>query len=101
MFKRIHDAGDPLEFEFEGSTIQARVGDTVAAALLANGVRTMRQSAVSAEPRQPVCLIGVCYECLLEIDGRANRQACMTPVRAGMRVSRQEPLPADGPGEQP
>jgi predicted molibdopterin-dependent oxidoreductase YjgC len=34
-------------------------------------------------------MMGVCFDCLVEIDGVANRQACMIEVRDGMRVKRQ------------
>jgi len=44
---------------------------------------------VSAAPRCPYCLMGTCFECLVEIDGEPNRQACMTPVAPGMRVAVQ------------
>ncbi|MEZ5658694.1 MAG: (2Fe-2S)-binding protein [Burkholderiaceae bacterium] len=98
MFKRLTDIGAPLMFEFEGQQVQAQAGDTVAAALFAHGVRTMRQSVVSGEARQPYCQIGVCFECLLEIDGRPNRQACMIRVREGMRV-RRHPAMANPAGE--
>ncbi|WP_435103534.1 (2Fe-2S)-binding protein [Arhodomonas sp. AD133] len=91
MFKRLPDDGrSPVAFEFEGGTIAAREGDTVAAALLANDVLACRATPVSAAPRAPYCMMGVCYECLVEIDGEPNRQACQEPVRPGMRVARQQ-----------
>ncbi|MEZ5620583.1 MAG: (2Fe-2S)-binding protein [Burkholderiaceae bacterium] len=40
----------------------------------------------SRAPRAPMCLMGVCFDCLVEIDGRPNVQACMVEVREGMRV---------------
>ncbi len=89
MFKRLHDLSAPVSFEFEGETVTAEDGETVAAALLAHGVRHVRDAVVSGRPRAPYCMIGACFECLVEIDGRPNRQACMTPVRAGMTVRRQ------------
>jgi predicted molibdopterin-dependent oxidoreductase YjgC len=38
-------------------------------------------------------MMGVCFDCLMEIDGEANQQACMTTVRDGMRVARQRGAP--------
>jgi len=76
-------------FEFEGEPLTAREGDTVAAALLANNHRSLRTTAVTGEPRGPFCMMGVCFECLVEIDGVANRQACMTEAQSGMKVRRQ------------
>ena len=42
-----------------------------------------------AAPRAPFCMMGACFECLVEIDGRANQRACQVRVRGGMRVRRQ------------
>jgi predicted molibdopterin-dependent oxidoreductase YjgC len=88
MLKRL-DPGPAqglITFTFAGRPVRARAGDSVAAALLAAGVTRFRDSAVSHSPRAPYCMMGVCFECLLEIDGRANRQACLVPVAEGMRV---------------
>ena len=63
--------------------------DSVAAALLLNGVRTCRTSVVGGEPRAPYCLMGVCFDCLVTIDGVGNRQGCQVRVADGMRVETQ------------
>ena len=67
----------------------ARSGDTVAAALLAAGVGRFGDRPATGAPRGPWCMMGVCFDCLLEIDGVASRQACQTTVVEGMRVRRQ------------
>lgn len=89
--RRLDEAGEAavVRLTFEGREIEAREGDSVAAALLAAGVGPIRESVVSGEPRAPYCMMGVCFECLAEIDGVPNRQACMVPVRDGMTVARQ------------
>ena len=89
MFRRLPDPAAQVAFEFEGTSLKAQEGDSVAAALLANRVLAFRTTPVSGAPRGPWCLIGNCHECLVEIDGVPNRQACMIEVRAGMRVRRQ------------
>ena len=90
MFRRLPDpAGDVVTFDFEGTAFEACEGDSVAAALLANGILAFRTTPVSGTPCGPWCLVGECHECLVEIDGEPNRQACMVEVRAGMRVRRQ------------
>ena len=89
MFRRLPDPAGRIPFDFEGEPFEARAGDSVAAALLANRVLTFRTTPVSGAPRGPWCLIGNCHECLVEIDGEPNRQACLVEVRAGMRVRRQ------------
>ena len=70
----------------EGQPVQARAGETLATALLGAGVVPLRRTAVSGEPRAPLCLMGVCFDCLVEVDGMQNVQACMVEVREGMQV---------------
>lgn len=89
MTKRIETEQPVLSFTFEGETLEARAGDTVASALAAAGIRHLRDSAVSGEPRGIYCMMGACFECLVEVDGMPNRQACMTPVSEGLVVKRQ------------
>jgi predicted molibdopterin-dependent oxidoreductase YjgC len=59
---------------------------TVAAALLESGALACRTTPVSGTPRGPFCMMGVCFDCLVEVDGVPNVQACMTRVSEGMRV---------------
>lgn len=88
-FKRLGEASAPhVTIHFEGSPVVARSGDSVAAALLAAGHLVMRSTPVSGARRGPFCMMGVCFDCLLEIDGVANRQGCMTAIRPGMQVRR-------------
>jgi len=90
MFRRLPDGQAPVvTFTIDGRSATARAGDSVAAALLANGVLVCRRTPISETPRAPFCLMGVCFECLVRIDGIGSRQACMTPIRDGMRVETQ------------
>jgi predicted molibdopterin-dependent oxidoreductase YjgC len=89
MFRRLEDLRPEITLLFEGREVAARAGDSVAAALLAAGLRSFRTTPVSGAPSAPWCMMGVCFECLVEIDGIASRQACMTPAADGMRVRRQ------------
>jgi len=83
--------GDPgsLTVFFEGQPVRARPHDSVAAALLAGGIRAIRATALSGQPRGPYCMMGACFECLAQVDGAPNVQTCLTPVRDGMRIARQ------------
>ncbi|MGF1611497.1 MAG: (2Fe-2S)-binding protein [Kiloniellales bacterium] len=91
MFKRLEAAApEAVPITYEGREILARPGDSLAAALLAAGVLDLRDTPVSGAPRSPYCMMGVCFDCLVEVDGLANCQACMTPVAAGMVVRRQD-----------
>jgi sarcosine oxidase subunit alpha len=89
MFKRLGDTGATLTLSVDGKSIRARTGDTVAAAMLAAGIERSRTTPVTGAPRAPYCLMGVCFECLVTIDGVGSRQACLVPVRDGMRVETQ------------
>ena len=91
MFKRTDgDARKPLTIYVEGTAITAREGDTVSAALLASGLDVRRATAVSGELRLPYCMMGVCFECLVTIDGVGSRQGCLVPVVEGMRIEIQK-----------
>ncbi|MFN0162022.1 MAG: (2Fe-2S)-binding protein [Burkholderiales bacterium] len=76
--------GAALTFSFDGKAVEAFEGETVAAALIAAGLRATRSSP-SGMPRGPLCLIGSCQECAVRIDGR-KVLACMTEVTAGLVV---------------
>ena len=94
MLKRIPDksgtaAARPLQFTFDGTVLSGREGDSLAAALLAAGILRFRESQVGGGPRGPFCMMGACFECLVEIDGQPNRQACMVPLSEGMTVRSQ------------
>lgn len=93
MFTRL-DSG-PAQAErsvtvyVEGRPIRMREGDSAAAAALLAGLVPTRRSAVSEAPRAPYCMMGVCFECLMVIDGVPSRQGCMELVREGMRIESQ------------
>ncbi len=92
MFRRLDDIpGRTIEFYFEDHPYQALEGDNLAAQMLILGLIPFRQSEVDNKPRSPHCMIGNCFECLVEIDGQPNQQACQQRVREGMRVRRQRP----------
>jgi D-hydroxyproline dehydrogenase subunit gamma len=87
MFRRLPDTDQSLvSLTIDGDACVGRRGDSVAALLLEAGRAACRNSAVSGEPRGPYCMMGVCFECLVEIDGVANRQACLVPIAEGMKV---------------
>ncbi len=90
MFRRLDEKGATLLLKVDGQEIRARDGDTVAAALLAAGIKHIRTTPVSGAPRAPYCLMGVCFDCLVTIDGVGSRQACLVPVREGMSVETQQ-----------
>ena len=66
-------------------------GDTVAAVIMLEAGRPYRRTVISGRDRAPVCMMGVCFECLVEIDGIPNQQGCLRSVEPGMRIRRQLP----------
>ena len=78
---------------FEGRNMTAVPGQSVAAVLLAAGIFRLRSASVSAAPCGAYCMMGVCFDCLLVVDGALTPQACMTLVRDGMRVETQDGSP--------
>jgi len=91
MFKRLHhqDNEEKVKIEFEGEELTAYSNDMVSAALLASGVEFTRTTEKYGKKRAPYCQMGICFECLVEIDGVANQQSCLIKVRDGMKVKRQ------------
>ncbi len=91
MFRRLRDAPQrTVRLTVDGREVTAAAGDSVAAVLLAEGISPTRVSAVSAAPRAPYCMMGVCFECLVTVDGVGNRQGCLVPVSDGMSVETQK-----------
>jgi predicted molibdopterin-dependent oxidoreductase YjgC len=96
MYKRLPDlaASNPnlrlLAVTIDGKPFAARAGDTVAATLLAAGLADCRTTPVSGSARGPFCMMGVCFDCLVVIDGQPNQQGCVIPAREGMKIERQQ-----------
>jgi D-hydroxyproline dehydrogenase subunit gamma len=91
MFKRADgDTRTPVTIYVEGTAVTAREGDTVSAALLASDLDVRRSTAVSGARRLPYCMMGVCFDCLVTIDGVGNRQGCLVPVAEGMQIEIQK-----------
>lgn len=88
MFEQLIEAPETLvPFVFDGATVLGSPRETVAAALLRASILTLRRSPVSGAPRAPFCMMGVCYDCLVEVEGAGTRQACMIYPQPGMRIS--------------
>ena len=89
MFRRIDNHEAPaVRLELDGEAVEARQGDMLSAVLLSHPNGYCRTTAVTGAKRAPYCLMGVCFDCLIEVDGQPNQQACMIPAREGMRVKR-------------
>ncbi|CAN1549817.1 2Fe-2S iron-sulfur cluster binding domain containing protein [Rhabdaerophilaceae bacterium] len=86
MFRRLVETSRPVTIRINGRSVRVAKGDSVAAALLLAGDILFRHTAKSHSPRGPYCGMGVCFECLVTIDGEPNRQACLVPVQEGMEI---------------
>jgi len=78
-----------LEFTFDDQTIAAISGQSIGAALLAANQRTLRKTRFNNKDRGVFCGIGVCFDCLVVVDGVSNQRACLIEAKPGMKVQRQ------------
>lgn len=78
-----------IKFYFNDQEVSGLVGQSVGAALLAQGDRILRKTRFKAKGRGVFCGIGVCFDCLVVIDGISNQRACITEIKAGMKVQTQ------------
>lgn len=77
-------------FEFDGTAVPFVAGQSVGAALLAAGVRSWRSTRREGRPRGIFCGIGVCFDCLVTIDGAPNIRACLVRAEPGLDVRTQK-----------
>jgi D-hydroxyproline dehydrogenase subunit gamma len=93
MFRKLPDPGAiapaELTVTIDGQTVSAEPGESVAAVLLRLDPPISRTTPVNGSPRTPYCMMGVCFECLANVDGVGSVQTCLVPVRDGMRIERQ------------
>jgi hypothetical protein len=93
MFRRLPDdllvVSPEVAIVIDGRPCTARVGDSVAAAMLAAGRVACRTMAMTGAARGPYCMMGVCFDCLVVIDGRQDQQGCLVPVADGMEIETQ------------
>ena len=90
--KQTVERGSPFEFEMDGQRLMAYEGETLAAALLASGKRIMRRTARYDKPRGVYCGMGICFDCLVIVNGVPNLRACQTLAMPGMKVQIQRGL---------
>lgn len=89
------DRGQAFQFTCDGEPVTAYPGESIAAALMAAGKRRARVTARRQMPRGLYCGMGVCWECIMVVDGKPAVRTCMTPAEPGMKVETQH---GTGPG---
>ncbi|KDN81546.1 (2Fe-2S)-binding protein [Kitasatospora cheerisanensis] len=75
---------------FDGRPVPALPGQTLAAALWADGVLAWRTTRTGGRPRGAFCGIGQCFDCLATVNGRPNQRLCLLPAEHGDAVTTQE-----------
>jgi D-hydroxyproline dehydrogenase subunit gamma len=79
-------SGKLVDIQVDGREVRARAGVSLAIALMEANIVPTRHTAISNAPRAPLCLMGVCFECLCEVNGQQNAQSCMVQVSDAMLV---------------
>jgi predicted molibdopterin-dependent oxidoreductase YjgC len=85
-FREIKPGEAHVAVRFQGTKLMLPSGENLAGALLVAGVMPFRYTSVSGAPRGPFCMMGACYDCLVEIEG-VSRQACMVQVTQDMEIT--------------
>lgn len=75
-----------VSFTFNGSAIECEEGQSISAALIAEDRRNLRSTRFGNEPRSIFCGIGICFDCVVAVNGVANQRSCLIEAREGMKV---------------
>jgi len=81
-----------VEIIVDGKKVKAREGETIAAALIAAGIKVFRYSVKKNEPRSLFCAIGRCTDCVMTVNNKSNVRTCITLVKDGMEIEIQKGL---------
>lgn len=95
------DLAPSSTLEFDGMPVQFIPGQTIGAALSAAGIVSWRTTRRDRAPRGLFCGIGVCFDCLVTVDGARTQRACLAPARAGQDVRSTDPDEPLRPAEAP
>jgi sarcosine oxidase subunit alpha len=76
---------DTIQVMINGTTLEVPLGTTAAVAIIMSGEASFRTS-VTGMPRGPLCGMGSCYECRVEIDGVPQCRSCLVECRPGMEI---------------
>jgi aerobic-type carbon monoxide dehydrogenase small subunit (CoxS/CutS family) len=81
--------GQPFQIDLNGKAVDAYPGETIAAILLSEGWQLFRHSSLSGEPKGPFCGMGLCFGCLVTVNGHPNIRACLTYAKPGDKIEGQ------------
>ncbi|MEN9324523.1 MAG: hypothetical protein RL414_277 [Actinomycetota bacterium] len=77
---------EKISFTFNGRQVQCEPGQSIAAAVINTGTLSLRTTRFGEEPRSIFCGIGICFDCVVVVDGVANQRACLVTAQSGMKV---------------
>ncbi len=90
MFRKLPEfAGEALTVYIDGQPVEAGSGESVAAVLLRQEEPWSRLTPETRSRRAPYCMMGVCFECIADMEAGRSVQTCLTPVREGLRIVRR------------
>ena len=78
-----------VSFSFDGVPMQGVGGESIVAALFANGIRIFRSMPKTGRDRGGFCFAGRCSDCQIMVNGTPGVMACVTPLEPGMRIETQ------------
>ncbi len=91
MFRSLRtDAAPQVTLTINGQAVTAPAGQSVWSAMALSGQQVTRRAALSGSARSAYCAMSVCFECMVDIDGLPNQQACLRRVAEGMTVTTQD-----------
>lgn len=94
--KEDHNQGSPtVSISVEGRKLEGQLGQSIAGILLANNYLSWRSTANANAPRGLFCGIGVCFDCLVTVDGVRDVRACQRMASEGAKVEFQRDGEAD------
>lgn len=81
---------EKVTLSVNGKDVPAYKGETILAALMAAGYKTLKKSPLEKNPRGALCGMGVCFECIVTVNGIPNVRSCMTEVEDNMEIEIDE-----------
>lgn len=101
MGARMYPAGDdpirphettPVTVTVDGHEVTGVAGQSIAGVIMAGDQLELRRTAVGDRPRGVFCGIGVCFDCIVEVNGVQDVRACQRKAHDGDVIStRQRP----------
>ena len=85
-----------MSITVDGVSATGVAGQSIAGVILASGTLGFRRTALHGKPRGVFCGIGICYECLVEVNGQRDVRACQRRAADNDVVRVQQDEISDG-----